>query len=96
MLPGNPRRFWETRARSLVWRINVGAEGSGVAVLMDRLIEANRLDPKALDLARLSTTPAVVELLQGTLDAMVFVSAPESPMVQMLLILICQSAEPHQ
>ena len=25
MLPGNPRRFWETRARSLVWRINVGA-----------------------------------------------------------------------
>ena len=68
------------------WRINVGAEGSGVAVLMDRLIEANRLDPKALDLARLSTTPAVVELLQGTLDAMVFVSAPESPMVQMLLL----------
>ena len=25
MLPGNSRRFWETRARSLVWCINVGA-----------------------------------------------------------------------
>ena len=68
------------------WRVNVGAEGSGVAVLMDKLIEANHLKAQELGLARLGATAAVVELLQGTLDAMVFVSAPESPMVQMLLV----------
>ena len=67
------------------WRINVGAKGSGVAVLADKLIEANQLDPKQIDLARLSQTPAVVELLDGPLDALMFVSAPESLMVQMLL-----------
>jgi len=78
-------REFDSLAQLPGWRVNVGAQGSGVAVLMDKLIEANHLDPKSLDLARLSSTPAVVELLGGTLDAMVFVSAPESPMVQMLL-----------
>ncbi len=67
------------------WRINVGPQGSGVAVLMDKLIEANHLDPQALELTRLGPTPAVVGLLEGPLDAMVFISAPESLMVQMLL-----------
>jgi len=67
------------------WRINVGPQGSGTAVLMDKLIEVNGLDPQQLTLVRLSQTPAVVGLLDGTLDAMVFVSAPESLMVQMLL-----------
>ena len=67
------------------WRINVGAQGSGVAVLVDKLIEANHVDPKSLNLARLNQTPAVVELLEGPLDALVFISAPESLMVQMLL-----------
>ena len=67
------------------WRINIGVPGSGIAVLTERLIEANHLEPQQLDLARLGLTPGVVELLEGRLDAMVFVSAPESLMVQMLL-----------
>lgn len=67
------------------FRLNVGAEGSGVAVLLEKLFDANHLAPAQLHLVRLSQTPAVVALLDGTLDAMAFVSAPESPMVQMLL-----------
>ncbi|HMN75751.1 MAG TPA: TAXI family TRAP transporter solute-binding subunit [Burkholderiaceae bacterium] len=67
------------------FRINVGAEGSGVAVLIEKLFDANHLAPAQLHLVRLSQTPAVVALLDGTIDAMAFVSAPESPMVQMLL-----------
>jgi TRAP-type uncharacterized transport system substrate-binding protein len=82
LMQGRP---FESLSQLAGWRINVGAQGSGVAVLVDKLIEANRIDPKSLNLARLSQTPAVVELLEGPLDAMVFISAPESLMVQMLL-----------
>ena len=67
------------------WRVNIGAKGSGVAILMEKLIEANRLDTATLDLRQLNQTPAVMGLLSGELDALVFVSAPESLMVQMLL-----------
>ncbi len=83
------RQLGETPFESLAqlpgWRINIGLPGSGIAVLTERLIEANHLEPPQLDLARLGLTPGVVELLEGPLDAMVFVSAPESLMVQMLL-----------
>ena len=67
------------------WRLNIGAPGSGAPNLMLRLIEANRIDPAALTLVRLEQTPAVVALLGGEVDALVFASAPESLMVQMLL-----------
>ncbi|MEP7056349.1 MAG: TAXI family TRAP transporter solute-binding subunit [Caldimonas sp.] len=67
------------------WRLNIGAPGSGVPNLMLKLIEANRIDPTALTLVRLAQTPAVVALLGGEIDALVFASAPESLMVQMLL-----------
>jgi TRAP transporter TAXI family solute receptor len=66
-------------------RVNVGTDGSGVPRLMDRLFEANRIDTARITLSRLEQTPAVVALLQGELDALVFASAPESLMVQMLL-----------
>ena len=36
-------------------------------------------------LSNLEDTPAVMKLLDGSLDAVMFVTAPESPMVQMLL-----------
>lgn len=68
------------------WRLNVGQEGSGVTNLMRRLIEANGLDPASLALSSLPTTPAVMALLAGEIDAMAMVSAPESPIVRMLLI----------
>jgi TRAP-type uncharacterized transport system substrate-binding protein len=67
------------------WQVNVGAPGSGVPPLMARLLEANQISAGALKLSQLPLTPAVVELLEGRMDALVLASAPESPMVQMLL-----------
>jgi ABC-type nitrate/sulfonate/bicarbonate transport system substrate-binding protein len=66
-------------------RLNVGSAGSGVPVLMDKLFEANKIDPAAIRISRLEQTPATVAFLGGELDALVFASAPESLMVQMLL-----------
>ncbi|MEG0923254.1 MAG: TAXI family TRAP transporter solute-binding subunit [Comamonas sp.] len=67
------------------WRINVGTAGSGVPNLFTNLLDANHVDPSQLTLVHLAETPATVDFLAGKLDAMVFVSAPESLMVQMLL-----------
>ena len=67
------------------WRVNIGAAGSGVPHLATQLLEANRIDPKAIALSQQPVTPAVIELLEGRLDALVLASAPESAMVQMLL-----------
>lgn len=66
-------------------RVNVGTTGSGVPNLMDRLLKANRMEPGDVKLSHLEETPATVAFLAGRLDALVFVSAPESHMVQMLL-----------
>lgn len=66
-------------------RLNVGTAGSGVPNLMATLLDINRLDSKTMRLSQLEQTPATVKLLEGQLDALVFASAPESPMVQMLL-----------
>jgi TRAP-type uncharacterized transport system substrate-binding protein len=67
------------------WRVSIGAPGSAVPVLMSRIFEANGLAPEALSLSRNEETPAVVDLLEGRLDALVLATAPEALMVQMLL-----------
>jgi TRAP-type uncharacterized transport system substrate-binding protein len=67
------------------WKLNIGAPGSGVPNLTRKMIEANRIDPASITLLQQPTTPAVVALLGGESDAIVFASAPESLMVQMLL-----------
>ena len=67
------------------WRVNIGEPGSGVPNLMRRLVEANGMDPATITLVREPQTPAVVGLLDGSIDAIVFASAPESLLVQMLL-----------
>ncbi|KNZ33038.1 MAG: C4-dicarboxylate ABC transporter substrate-binding protein [Methylibium sp. NZG] len=67
------------------WKLNTGAPGSGVPNLMNRLIEANGVDLKSLTLLQQTQTPAVMSLLAGEIDGLVFASAPESLMVQMLL-----------
>jgi TRAP-type uncharacterized transport system substrate-binding protein len=67
------------------WKLNIGAPGSGVPPLVQLLLEANRIEPTTIALSRQPTTPAVVDLLEGRLDALVLCSAPESSMVQMLL-----------
>lgn len=67
------------------WKLNIGAPGSGVPNLVKRLLEANRIPPESLTLVQNPSTPAVVSLLAGEIDALVFASAPESALVQMLL-----------
>jgi len=66
-------------------RINVGTPGSGVPSLMGKLLESNRIEPASLKLSNLDQTPATVGFLNDEIDAIVFASAPESLMVQMLL-----------
>jgi TRAP transporter TAXI family solute receptor len=66
-------------------RVNVGTPGSGVPNLMQKLFDSNRIDSQTLTLSQLEQTPATVAFLGGELDALVFASAPESLMVQMLL-----------
>ena len=66
-------------------RINMGTPGSGVPSLMAKLLESNHIDMSTLQTSKLAQTPATVAFLSGELDAIVFASAPESLMVQMLL-----------
>ena len=66
-------------------RVNVGTPGSGVPNLMNKLLDSNRVDPRTLTLSQQEQTPATVAFLGGEIDAIVFASAPESSMVQMLL-----------
>ena len=66
-------------------RVNVGTAGSGVPRLFSTLLDANRIERSALTLSELAETPATVAFLDGQLDAVVFASAPESLIVQMLL-----------
>ncbi len=65
--------------------LNIGEPGSGAANLLDKLMNANKIDQAQMKLQRLPPTPAVVALLGGELDALTFVSAPESVFVRMLL-----------
>jgi TRAP-type uncharacterized transport system substrate-binding protein len=67
------------------WKLSIGAPGSGVPPLMLQLLEANRIEPASIELSQQPATPAVVELLEGRIDALVLASAPESALVQMLL-----------
>ncbi len=80
-----PTATLSTLAQLQGLRVNIGAAGSGVPGLMSKLLESNRIDPSTLKVSTLTQTPATVAFLGGELDAIVFASAPESLMVQMLL-----------
>ena len=67
------------------WRINIGARGSGVARLVRKLFAANGVELDKITATRLDDTAATVAFLNGELDAIVFASAPQSLLVQMLL-----------
>jgi TRAP-type uncharacterized transport system substrate-binding protein len=83
-LLGKPRL--DRLAQLQGWRVNIGAPGSGVPQLARRLFEANGIELGAgLAVAEQPITPAVAELLEGRLDAVMLASAPESLIVQMLL-----------
>ncbi len=66
-------------------RVNFGTAGSGIPSLMNKLLSSNKVDPSSLKVSELEQTPATMAFIDGKLDALVFASAPESLMVQMLL-----------
>ena len=66
-------------------RVNVGARSSGIPGVMGRVLRANLMEREDIVRSQLDLTPAVTSLLQGDLDVVAMVSAPESPLVQMLL-----------
>jgi TRAP-type uncharacterized transport system substrate-binding protein len=66
-------------------KVNVGPEGSGVPQLFKKLLDVNGVEQSELTLGALENTPATVELLEGRIDGLVFSSAPNSPLIQMLL-----------
>ena len=79
----------DRKIRSLVdlrsLRVNAGGRGSGTPGIVARLLAANQMERDDIRRSNLDDTEAVVDLLAGKLDAIVLVSAPESPFVQMLL-----------
>ena len=66
-------------------RVNTGARGSGIGGVLSRVLRANLMDYGDITRSQLDITPAVTGLLNGDLDVVALVSAPESPLVQMLL-----------
>ncbi|MDB5886135.1 MAG: transporter solute receptor, family [Polaromonas sp.] len=66
-------------------RVNLGTAGSGIPSLMGKLLASNNIELSSLKVSELEQTPATVAFLGGQLDALIFASAPESLMVQMLL-----------
>ena len=67
------------------WKLNIGPPGSGGPNLMKKLLDANGVPMTGISLLDQPQTSAVMGLLAGEMDALVFASAPESLMVQMLL-----------
>lgn len=66
------------------WRIDIGPPGSGTGPLVRQLAAASGLPPELLRTGK-STVDAVVDLVQGRVDALAMVSSPEAPLVQYLL-----------
>ena len=66
-------------------RVAVGPEGSGNRRVATKLIEQARLDPKDITLSPLAGQTAVQALIDGTLDIVIMVSSPDSPLVRSML-----------
>jgi TRAP transporter TAXI family solute receptor len=72
-----------TQLRGL--RINLGPEGTGIPKLFRQVLAVNGVEPGELSASALENTPATMALLAGEIDGLVFSSAPEAPLIQMLL-----------
>ena len=66
-------------------KINYGPKGAGAPRLFRQVLELNGVEKGEVERFSLANTPAVVELLEGRIDGLVFTSAPEAPLIQMLL-----------
>jgi TRAP transporter TAXI family solute receptor len=72
-----------TQLRGL--RINLGPPGTGVPKLFGQVLGVNGVELGELKVSALENTPATMALLAGTIDGLVFSSAPEALLIQMLL-----------
>ena len=66
-------------------KINFGPKGAGAPRLFRQVLSLNGLEKEDVERFSLANTPATVELLEGRIDGLVFTSAPEAPLIQMLL-----------
>jgi TRAP-type uncharacterized transport system substrate-binding protein len=66
-------------------KINVGPTGTGVPQLFGKILSANGVNAQSVKLTSLENTPATVALLAGNIDGMVFSSAADGLLIQMLL-----------
>ncbi|MGZ3183186.1 MAG: TAXI family TRAP transporter solute-binding subunit [Telluria sp.] len=66
-------------------KVNLGPEGTGVPQLFRQILDVNGVEAKELQTSALENTPATMALLDHSIDALVFASAPEDPLIQMLL-----------
>jgi TRAP-type uncharacterized transport system substrate-binding protein len=66
-------------------KVNVGPEGTGVPKLFKKLLEINGVQPDEVVLGDLENTPATAAFLDAKIDVVVFSSAPNALLVQMLL-----------
>ena len=66
-------------------RVNVGPRGSGIPGMVSRMLAANLMNRDDIQRKNLDLVPGVISLLNGELDVVAMVSAPESPLVQMLV-----------
>jgi hypothetical protein len=67
------------------WRIHTGPAGGGTGTLLRRLAQANGLTTPPVPADEREAVHAVVELVQGRIDALAMVSAADAPLVQYLL-----------
>jgi len=80
---GKPPITQLTQLRGL--KINYGPKGAGAPRLFRQVLELNGVEKGEVERFSLANTPATVELLEGRIDGLVFTSAPEAPLIQMLL-----------
>ncbi|NJS35909.1 MAG: hypothetical protein HC765_04845 [Brachymonas sp.] len=66
-------------------RVAIGQAGSGSRAVAARMFEQVRLESKDLILSESVDLDTVKALREGRIDAMIFVAAPEAPVVQALL-----------
>jgi TRAP-type uncharacterized transport system substrate-binding protein len=66
-------------------KVNTGTRGGGIGGVLNRVLRANLMDNDDIVRSQLEPTPAVTALLAGDLDVVAMVSAPEAPLVQMLV-----------
>ncbi len=66
--------------------VNVGPDGNGVAKLFSQILSVNGMSEEDVSIQKLADTPGTAALLDGKVDVLIFSSASDSPLVQMLLL----------